>query len=311
MSTYDGIHDDEPVDVTAVALDDELIENLRRSLSPESAVVWDDDEDDLDPGYALLRAVQLDVSADLPLDAPIVPDGVIELAPRRRTLGRGATIAAVTAGVVCLGGVAAAAPGRPLSGVGSAVSSAVHNVVDAITPDSPVGPAATEPSDDASPSSSASPTPRPTPPGDAVSAAARSASAIEQITANLDRAAALIHAGRMQAAAQQLDAAERKLAYVSDTASHDALAARLADLRARLGATPKPSPSHGQPADKGHGKGNTGQSGSGGGSDSRNTDPRRPTALPTRSSGHTTSVHVHPVQPSTPVTKGGAGHHDE
>jgi hypothetical protein len=194
----------------------------------------------------------------------------------------------------------------------------VHNVVDAITPNTPVGPSKT-PSDHASPTSASSPSPRPTPPGEAVSTAARSASAIAQVKANLDRASALLDDGRLAPAKEQLDAAERKLAFVTDPATHDALAARLAALRARLAATPTPKPTHGQPADKGKSGGNSskdksGKGGSSGATDGRSTEPRRPTSLPSKATSQDASVKVHPVKAAVPNThdsvKGGAGHRD-
>ena len=244
MSTYDVTPDDEPLDIVAVSADDRLIEQLRQALSPDAAVVWDDDDVEPDAAAALLRTLQLEVSADLPEPAPILPPGVIELAPRRRRLGRSATIAAVAAGVLSVGGVAAAsAPGQPLAGVRSAVSSAVSDVVDAITPSSPVGPkpVATQP---------VTPSPQLTPPGDAVSAAARSASAVQQITANLDRAGVFLDAGKWAPAAEQLDAAERKLDFVLDPAVKAPLENRLASLRAVLAAAPSAKPSQAAQAGK-------------------------------------------------------------
>ena len=74
----------------------------------------------------------------------------------------------------------------------------MHNAVDAITPNQPVGPTV-----DATESASA----KPTPPGEAVSTAARSANAVDQIEANLARAADLIDKGRFEPAKNQLNAA--------------------------------------------------------------------------------------------------------
>lgn len=231
MSTLDLTPDDDPLDAAAVGADDALVERLRRSTTPQDAVVWDDDDDLDDPGYALLLALVRDVSADLPAGDDILPTGVTPLLPRRRHLTRGATVGLVAAGVLSIAGAAAAAaPGQPLSGVRSAVASAVTSVVDAITPSEPVGPggAAGEPN--------ARPTPSATPPGVIVSAAARDAAAVTQIRANLDRAATLLRAGHDAAAGQQLDAAARKLALVQDADVRAALAAELADLRAQLAA---------------------------------------------------------------------------
>jgi hypothetical protein len=245
MTTFDDLTpDDEPLDLAAVNADDALVERLRHALSPDAAVVWDDDDED-DPGYALLRAVQRDVSADLPADA-VVPAEITRILPRRRHLSRSATVAVVAAGVLSIGGVAAAsAPGQPLAGVRHAVSDAVATAVDAITPDAPVGPAV------ADPTKSAEPTAKPTPPGVAVSYAARSASAILQIEANLDRAETLIGDGRLTAAEAQLDAAARKLGYVIDASQRSLLEARLTLLRAELAALPTAAPSHGPRDGKG------------------------------------------------------------
>lgn len=230
MSPYGVTPDDESLDVVAVGADDQLVETLRRSLSPDAAVIWDDDDEADDPAFALLRALQLDVSDDLPADAPILPATVTPLAGRRR-LGRGATVAAVSFGVLSIAGVAAAsAPGQPLAGVRHSVSAAVAGVVDAITPDAPVGPSVLTPAEGAKPSPSA------TPPGQLVSAAARSTAAVLQIEANLDRAAVLLQQGRYAAAQAQLDAAARKLTLVSPSSTRDALAARLAALQDRLDA---------------------------------------------------------------------------
>jgi hypothetical protein len=279
MSPYDVTPDDDPLDVAAVSADDVGVEKLRHALSPDGAVVWDDDDDEIDPAFALLRALQVDVAADLPSAiGTILPPGVTELLPRRRHLGRGATIAAVAAGVLSIGGVAAAAtPGHPLAGIRSAVSSAVANVIDSITPDSPVGPAVVEATHAGRPS------PKPTPPGEAVSAAARSLSAVTQVTANLDRAAAFLDQGKYQPAENQLDAAARKLDYVLDTAVHARLASRLASLRALLATHPAAKPSHG-PDGKASAGPKPGKDDNGKGSGAgQPAATRSPKAVPTRS----------------------------
>ncbi|MBK5307264.1 MAG: hypothetical protein JJD92_11305 [Frankiaceae bacterium] len=281
MSLYDGTLDDEPVDVAAVNADNELLEQLRHALSPDAAVIWDDDDDELDPALGLLRSLQRDVSADLPSES-VLPPRITELLPRRRHLGRGATVALVTAGVLSIGGVAAAsAPGQPLSGVRSAVSSAVSDVVSAITPDAPVGP------DLVKPSLSPRPTVTPTPPGQLVSAAARSASAALQIEANLDRAERLLDDGRYAAAEAQLDAAVHKLPFLLPGADLDRLTSRLIDLQTRFANGPDPKASH-KPDDKGapEGKGKSASSSPRSDSSGRGSDPSpgaRPTALPSGS----------------------------
>lgn len=224
MNPFDLTPDDEPLDVAAVNADDGAVERLRRALSPDAAVVWDDDDDEVDPAVGLLRALQRDVTTDLPVDQPGLPAEVIPLASRRR-LGRGATVAVVAASVLSLGGVAAASSsGGPLSGVRHAVSSAVTDVVNAITPDAPVGPKPAKPS------------PSSTPPGSEVSAAARSAAAAIQLDALLLKAARFLDRGQYAAASEQLDTVARRLPLVTNTTAHDALAARLTALQARLAA---------------------------------------------------------------------------
>jgi hypothetical protein len=224
MSQYDVTPDEEPLDMTAVSADDVLVEQLRRSMSPDAAVVWDDDDDIDDPAFALLRGLQRDVAADLPQLPSILPREVTSLAGRRRGFGRGAAVAAVTAGVLSIAGVAAAQPGRPLSGVRTAVESAVTHVVDAITPSSPVGP--TTATTHRSPSPAASPKASPR------SEAARSAAT--DVAKALDSAQRLLDRGQTTAAMQQLDRATRALARVTDPAVRVPLAARLASLNARL-----------------------------------------------------------------------------
>jgi hypothetical protein len=308
MTTYDVTPDDEPLDVAAVSSDDALVEQLRHALSPDAAVVWDDEDDDVDPAFALLRALQVDVSAGVAADSnTILPTGVTELLPRRRHLGRGATIAVVAASVLSVAGVAAAsAPGQPLAGVRHAVSAAVAHAVDAITPDSPVGPAV-----EATESPSAKPTPR----GDAVSAAERSASAVRQIQANLDRAAAMIDDGRYQPAKNQLNAAASKLHYVTDVGVKAGLQSRLTALQSRLAAMPTAKPTHGPSDDKGNhgqdakgsnsGKGDSGKSGNGGNGGNATHSPKavpthKPRVEPTKTPhGHGTD-NVTPDEISTP-----------
>lgn len=263
--------DDDPLDLEAVGADDALIEQLRRSVSPESgptgAVVWGDDEDDVDdPSYALLRALQLDVSADLPT-GPVLPGEVVPLRSARRSLGRTATVAAVAAGVLSLAGVAAAASSQP---VRSAVADAVSSVVHAITPNVPVGPAPSEPA-------TALPAPTSTPPGQLVADVARSAGAARFIGAALARAADLTETGRYTDAAKLLDAAEHRLPLVTPTDGHDALAALIEMRRKDLAAAQaaNPTPTHGP---------STNPTG-------RSTEHPRPTRVPSSDKGE-----QHPTQ---------------
>jgi hypothetical protein len=229
MSRYDVTPDEEPLDMTAVATDDAMVEQLRRSLSPDAAVIWDDDDELDDPALALLRGLQRDVAADLPQLPSILPREVTSLAGRRRGFGRGAAVAAVTAGVLSIAGVAAAQPGRPLSGVRTAVEHAVTDVVDAITPSAPVGPTTARPH--RSPSGAASPTSSPR------REAARAAAAAAEVAQALDSAQRFLDRGQTTAAQEQLDRATRALARLADPAVRGPLATRLAALNARLAGT--------------------------------------------------------------------------
>lgn len=258
--------EEEPLDLALVNADDALVETLRRSLSrslgrslsPDAAVVWDDDDEDLDPAFSLLRVLQRDVSTGLPVAAAavttaitVLPVGVIPLQPRRRGLRRKATVAAaIAAGVLSVGGVAAAsAPGQPLAGMRHSISSAVANVVQAVTPDHRVSPAVTSahPSHPAAPSARSS-TSSATPPGQQVSAAARSDVAAKQVAAELDRAGALLDAGRYQPANGALGTAARRLPLVLDATVHSQLASRLSALQARLAGRPAATRGRATPA---------------------------------------------------------------
>ena len=230
---------DEPIDVSAVARDDALIERLRASLSPEAAVVWGDDDDDAneDLSYALLRALQSDVSAALPQPV-LTPAPVVPFAARRSALRRTATVAAMTAGVLSLAGAAAAAtasPGDAMYGVRSAVASAVSDVVDAITPSAPIGPKS-----DAS--RAATPTATITPPGRSVAAVARSLGAVRQIEERISTAERLLDADRPRAAAQVLEQAERRLPLVSDDVLRADLQAKIDALQATAAAASAVAP---------------------------------------------------------------------
>lgn len=225
---------DEPFDLDAVAADDAMVERLRTSVSPRDAVVWGDDDetagDGEDLSYALLRALQLDVSAELD-DAP----SVLPLMTRRRAFGRTATVAALTAGVLSLAGAAAAAtssPGDPMYGVRSAVASAVHDALDAFTPSD--GSAAEAPA-------AATPTVTITPRGTAVSAAARSASAARQIEERIATAERLLDRGRATAAGEVLDQAQRRLPLVLEAAQRAGYQQQIQQLRARALATAEPA----------------------------------------------------------------------
>jgi hypothetical protein len=277
---------DEPVEVDAVVADDAMVERLRSALSPEDAVVWDD-HDDEDASYALLRALQRDVSADVDLPVLSPTEDVPLVAPRRR-LGRTATVAVVAAGVLSVAGAAAAAtssPGSPIYGVRSAVASAVHDAIDAVSPAKPDAPASSAP---------AVPTPvaAPTPPGSQVSTAARSASAAVQIEERLGLAARLVEEGRGTPALAVLDQAERRLPLVADLAARAAFQQRIDALRAQAEALVAP---HGKPT----------ASPNGGQSASHKPTPKpKPShsAAPNRSDG-TPGPAARPSHPAQPSAK--------
>lgn len=200
---------DEPIDFSAVSETDALVERLRASLhaaeAPRAAVVWDDDDDTDEPAYALLSALQRDVSSDLP--TPFMTRPVVALDSRRRGVGRAATVAAVTAGVLSLAGAAAASssPGDALYGVRTAVASAVGSVLDAVTPSSPVGPKPEGVRASATATATAGIR------GDQVSDQARSTNAIRQIKDRLATADRLIKQEKWTAALNVLAKAERSL----------------------------------------------------------------------------------------------------
>ncbi len=225
---------DEQPDLQAVAADEAALDGLRASAGG-------------DPALALLRELLLDVERDLPARLPLgstVLTLVGEDAPDRRLARGGTVVAALTAGLLSLGGVAAAstlAPtGSPLHGFGEAVRSAAGAVVGAVTPPTSSDRSAVAvagPSASPSPSASAlagraATAPRPPTPGPTVAALARSEAAARQVDHLLDEATALQEAGRTSAATSRLDRAERRLAEVLPVHRGD-LAQRLADLRAR------------------------------------------------------------------------------
>lgn len=240
--------DDPPLDLPAVAADDAALDALRAGTGD-------------DPALSLLRELLLDVERDLPATPLSHGTTVVALAadgPDRRMARNGTVVAALAAGLLSLGGVAAASTlvpaGGPLHGLGEAVRSAAGAVVGAVTPPSSSGrPAAALPAASASPSASAvarvaAPAPRtasaalrtPTP-GATVSAAARSQAAARQVDQLLADADALLDAGRRTTAVQRLDLAERKLTEVLED-HRGTLPKRLADLRARATAAPAAKP---------------------------------------------------------------------
>lgn len=230
--------DDDPLDLSAVALDHAAVEAL---------VAGADGADD--EVLALLRDLLDDVTVDLPdvVDEPL-PVGcgstVLPLAneqtPERRLVRGGTLVAIVAAGVLSLGGVAAASTvvseGSPLHGLGEVVRSAAGAVVGAVTPpESAPAPRGAAPAEDAAPAPQAEPAPaaQHVAPGAVVSAAAQSQAAARQVTALLDAAERLLDAGRAKAADARLDNAEAKLAAVLPADGAAALRERLVALRER------------------------------------------------------------------------------
>jgi hypothetical protein len=141
--------------------------------------------------------------------------------------------------VLSLAGAAAAAsssPGDALYGVRSAVATAVQDVVDAITPARPVGPAPQV--------MAATPTATITPRGQDVSALARSLSAIRQIEDRLTLAESHLDEGRFRPAIQLLDQAESRFEQVLDLTVRAGLANRVEELRDRAAAMSAAAPTH-------------------------------------------------------------------
>ena len=229
--------DDDPIDLVQVGADDAALDAVRAGRVAD------------DLALLLLRDLLDDVSEEI---AP-VPVGcgstVLALAsdrtPERRTVRNGTLVAALTAGLLSLSGVAAAstlAPdGSPLAGLGDAVRSAVGAAVDSVTPPDPVvrpsaAPPVEAPAVRAAPPAGTAPAPA----GAAVSATARSQAAAGQVSALLDAAAGMLREGRPQAASARLDTAERRLVDVLPAAGAP-LAERLADLREQVAAAAAPA----------------------------------------------------------------------
>ncbi|MCW2726688.1 MAG: hypothetical protein JWN35_3609 [Frankiales bacterium] len=268
MNAPDMMPGAEPADVAALVRDDALVESLRGALVPGGSSA--PFEDAADPAYALLLALQLDVVADLPVSDGALPE-VPATVGRRRSFGRGATVAVVTAGLLSVAGAAAAAtssPGDPLYGVRVVVGdvvTAVGDVVAAIAPAHPAKPSrAASPTD--RPSSSApspalspqqstgvpsrlgatgagstrpmpaAPVAHSTPAGNADSA--RAAGLVE---VRLGRATKLMDARRYDAARAELAQAKHDLTAVTEPGPHASLQDRLTRLERRLAAESAPA----------------------------------------------------------------------
>lgn len=252
-----GTSDDDPLDLTAVDADERAIEALRAGRPPH------------DPELALdlMYALRLDVERDLPVDRP-VPHGTTVIAfatprPERRLARNGTAVVALTAGLLSLGGVAAAstlAPaGSPLHGLGQALRSAGEAVVGVVAPPETPGRPVATPSTTTStaaqaPAKTVVVAPRTPPPGASVSVAARSLAAARQVDRLLAEADALLDDGRTTAAVSRLDLAERTLTEVLAPDRAD-LPERLAALRAQAVPTEakparKTKPARSEPADQ-------------------------------------------------------------
>jgi len=244
--------DDDPLDLAAVAADDAAVEALR-ARSPEGLGLAAGD----DVALLLVRELLRDVGAE---PVPGARSGAPALrvvdghgAPARscRALRSGAVVAALAAGVLSLGGAAAAAglapADGPLRGVGEAVRAAAGAVVAAVTPpeaaeeQAPAAarpplpePAATTATTARSATTATTATTARSAPG-AAAAVARAASAERAVTSLLDSAARQLAEGRPGPAALMLDTAERRLPEVP-TAAAAALRERLAALRAEVAA---------------------------------------------------------------------------
>ena len=275
--------DDDALDLRDVTADDRAVEALRRprAVSPDSRAGGARPSDDV--ALALLLDLLADVSRDEvpahgrpPLRTVVAPVHPVRL------LRRGSALAAVTAGVLSLTGVAAASTlvpaGAPLHGLGSAVRSAAGAVRDAVAPDvvqsggTPVSGASptatptvttrtTAPAEVVRPAGTPStgrPEERPVP-GSTTAVDARSRAAAAQVARWLDEAARHLADGRVRQAAARLDQAQARLAEVRPADGAAALRDRLAALRARVEAaepasgrtTARPSGSSGKQDDPG------------------------------------------------------------
>ena len=255
--------DDYPLDLAAVAADDATVEALRvatvealRAGSPQSLRLGAGD----DVALLLVQELLRDVGADLPAAtgryASTGLRAVDPLVTTRRALRSGAFVAALAAGVLSLGGAAAAATlapeGSPLRAAGDAVRSAAGAVVDAVTP--PQTPSAVEAqaprAELPTPAASTATTARSAP--GAAATVAHAASAERAVVSLLDSAARRLAAGRPGPAGVLLDTAERRLAEVPATAAAG-LRTRLAALRAEVAAVAAAAAA--APADPGRGRG--------------------------------------------------------
>lgn len=257
--------DDDPLDLARVAADEAALERARTAGAAE----------DDDPGLSMLVDLLRDVSTETPQAAPLGHGSSTvltldsESTPDRRLARNSGVVALLTAGVLTLGGVAAASTlvpqDNPLHGLGTVVRAAAGVVVGAVTlPEAPVEfsdgsrpGAASVPSSGTPGSAAAAPAPpgvaRTPAPGATVAAVVRSQAAVRQLTALLDAAEALLADGRTTAAGARLDTAERRLAEVlpADAAP---LEQRLAELRRRAeepAAQPAPAPASDRPAPPG------------------------------------------------------------
>lgn len=245
--------DDDPLDLEAIAADAAALDLLAVSGDPGPDVP-------ADLGLVLLHELRADIVAEpVELEPICVPSSsgssVVVLATGssngRRTARSSAAVALVAAGVLSLGGVAAAstaAPaGSPLHGLGEAVRSVASTFADAVTPPrtAPVRPVTT-----------------PSPNGEARGAtaadASRSAAAARQVSALLDAAQQLLGVGHARQAGERLDTAERRLPEVLPVHGAAALAGRLEQLRVRVDAqeaaatVPGAEPQPGKPAAPAH-----------------------------------------------------------
>lgn len=242
---------DDALDLAQMAADDRAVEQLR-SVRPD------------DVALALLRDLLADVEHDLPDPVPMGRGSTVlrlanETSSDPRVARGGAVVALLAAGIVGLGGVAAAstsvAPGNPLHGLGEAVRSAAGALVSGVKPPAPqprpTASLAARPTPVDAPASDALPA-RPAAvvtPGRQVADAAHSVAAARQVAALLDQAEALLRQGRVAAAEQRLDTAEQRLVDVS-AEDAPALRARLAELRAEVDAArAAPAPQRTTPAD--------------------------------------------------------------
>jgi hypothetical protein len=226
---------DGPLDLTQLGADHRAIESLRASLYEDPSYGFGGGPE---PAVRLLHDLLRDVDVDVPPAGPVVREApVLALAeaPARRRLPRnGALVAVLAAGLVSVGGAAAAstmAPaGTPLHGLGQSLRSGVGAVVTAVSlPEQTASAAGAQARPEAGPTVAAGAAPSPATQRPAA-VDAESQAAARRVASLLDAAQRLLAQGLPRPASARLDTAAHHLV---DVGPPDAapLSARLEQLR--------------------------------------------------------------------------------